>query len=291
MWLLSAVLGALFVAVRKHHGTAKPKENDSSGVAERRPHDGIDREARSEYLLPRADALVGRLPAGVQDRLKRRGERRTMPQRGVHEVRFPVAFGGYAREAVDTVVEQCELSIGETRAQRKRTEEAVAEADRRVQALEARVADLENSGAGGSLGLTELAEEFLENVQQTGRDLQNKVVSQGRAEMESLKQRATMEPTEGARARAEEIAATARRDRDHLARMVEESHRQVVELLEEGRTMADERARVTWDKAQDGLREPVLELLHLNERRRTMLQEVVQLQESVETSWGRLLGG
>jgi cell division septum initiation protein DivIVA len=291
MWLLSVVVGALFVAVRRHHGTAKPKENDSSGAAERRPHDGSDQEAWSEYLLPRVDALVGRLPAGVQDRLKRRGERRTMPQRGVHEVRFPVAFGGYAREAVDTVVEQCDLRIRETRAQRERTEEAVAEADGRVQALEARVADLENSGAGGSLGLTDLAEEFLENVQQTGRDLQNKVVSQARAEMERLKERATMEPTEEARARAEEIAATARRNRDQLARMVEESHRQVVELLEEGRTMADERARVTWDKAQDGLREPVLELLHLNERRRTMLQEVVQLQESVETSWGRLLGG
>ena len=213
-----------------------------------------------------------------------------MFERGVHEVRFPVGFGGYAREAVDTVVEQCELSISETRAQRERTEASVTEADGRVQALEARVSELEDCGAAGSW-VTERANELLEKVRQTGRDLQDKVVSQAQAERESLKQRATTEPTEAARARAEEIVAKARRDRDQLARMVEESHRQVVELLQEGRIMAEERARVTWEKAQDGLREPVLGLLHLHEQRRTMLEEVVQLQELVDASWGRLLSG
>jgi hypothetical protein len=214
-----------------------------------------------------------------------------MFERGGHEVRFAAAFGGYDRRAVDTTVEQCELSVSETRAQLEQTEESIAEADRRVQALEARVPELENSGAGGLLGLTELGDEFLEKVQQTGRDLQNKVVSQAQTEGESLKQRATTEPTEAARAQAEEIVEKARREGDELARMVEESHRQVVELLQKGRIMAEERARVTWEKAQGGLREPVLGLLHLHEQRRTMLEEVVQLQESVEASWGHLLSG
>ena len=213
-----------------------------------------------------------------------------MLQRGVHEVRFPVGFGGYAWEAVDTVVEQCELSISETRAQRERTEASVAEADGRVRALEARVSELEDRGAAGSW-VTERANELLEKVQQTGCELQSKVVSQAKAEKEGRKQGATTEPPEAARARAEEIVAKARRDRDQLVRMVEESHRQVVELLEEGRVMADERAGVTWDKARDGLREPALELLRLHEQRRTMLQEVIQLQESVDASWGCILGG
>jgi hypothetical protein len=289
-WLSTVVLGALFVAIRKHRGTAKPKETASSGVAERRRHDGSDPEAWSERVPPRVDVLVARLPAGAQDRLMRMGGWRTMFERGVHEVRFPVGFGGYAREAVDAVVEQCELSSSETRAHRQRTEASVAEADGRVQALEARVSELEDCGAAGSW-VTERANELLEKVQQTGCELQNKVVSQAQAERESLKQRAMTEPTEAARAKAEEIVAEARRDRDQLARMVEESRRQVVELLQEGSIMAEERGRVTWEKAQDGLRLPVLELQHLNEQRWTLLKDVVDLQELVEASWGRLLSG
>jgi hypothetical protein len=39
--------------------------------------------------------------------------------------------------------------------------------------------------------------------------------------------------------------------------LVEESSRQVVELLQVGQTMAEERARATWEKAQGSLREPV----------------------------------
>ena len=66
------------------------------------------------------------------------------------EVRFAVGFRGYAREPVDTVVEQCELSISETRAQLERTETSAAEADSRVQALKARVSELEERGPDGS---------------------------------------------------------------------------------------------------------------------------------------------
>jgi chromosome segregation ATPase len=213
-----------------------------------------------------------------------------MFQRGAHEVRFAVAFGGYSRQAVDTVVEQCELSISETRAHRERTEAALAEADRRVQALEARVSELGHSGAGGSW-VTELVDELLDKLRQTGRELQNKVLSQAHADKERHKQVATMEPTDGARARADAILTKARRERDELDRLVEESSRQIVELLQVGRTMAEERARATWEKAQGSLREPVSKVLHLHEQRRTILKEVVELQELVEASWGRVITG
>ena len=83
--------------------------------------------------------------------------------------------------------------------------------------------------------------------------------------------------------------ATALRDSDELSRMVEESSRQIAELFQEGRTMAEERARATWLKAKGSLREPVLTLLHLHEERRTMLQEVAELQELVQASWGSVI--
>jgi len=211
-----------------------------------------------------------------------------MFHRGGHEVRFAVAFGGYAREAVDTAVEQCELSISETRAQRERTDAAVAEADSRVRALEARVSELENSGPAGSW-VAQLADELLDRLHQTGRELQSKVVSQAQAEAENLTPMATTQHTEDSRARAEKIVATALRDSDELSRMVEESSRQIAELFQEGRTMAEERARATWLKAKGSLREPVLTLLHLHEERRTMLQEVAELQELVQASWGSVI--
>ena len=87
----------------------------------------------------------------------------------------------------------------------------------------------------------------------------------------------------------EEIVAQAQRQRDELNDMVEESHRQVVELLQEARVMAEERARVTWKKSLDRLRDPVLELAQLHERCRKVLEEVVDLQESVQTSWRHLV--
>ena len=61
------------------------------------------------------------------------------------DLRFAVGFRGYAREPVDTVVEQCELSITETWAQLERTETSAAEADGRVQALQARVSEFEEA--------------------------------------------------------------------------------------------------------------------------------------------------
>ena len=207
---------------------------------------------------------------------------------GVHQVRFAVGLGGYNREAVDTAVKQCELSMSDTRAQLERTEASVLEADERVQALEARLSTLENRGGSGSR-LTELVDAVLDKAEHVGRELQSRVVAEAEAERQELQRKDSTEPTDTARIRAEEIVAQAQRQRDELNDMVEESHRQVVELLQEARVMAEERARVTWKKSLDRLRDPVLELAQLHERCRKVLEEVVDLQESVQTSWRHLV--
>ena len=49
--------------------------------------------------------------------------------------------------------------------------------------------------------------------------------------------------------------------------------------------LAQQRGRGVWEKAQGRLREPVLELEHLNEQRRAMHKEILELQESLDTSW------
>ena len=162
----------------------------------------------------------------------------------------------------------------------------LAEADGRVQALEARVSELEEWGAGGS-PLGELADELLHKAKEIGLELESRVLSEAEAEREELKQ--TTEAAESARGRAEEIVAKARRDRDERGRSVEESRRQVDQFLQDSRMMAEQRGRGVWEKARGRLREPVLELEHLNEQRRAMLKEIVELQESVDMSWRRII--
>ena len=69
---------------------------------------------------------------------------------------------------------------------------------------------------------------------------------------------------------------------------MEESRRQVDQFVQDSRIMAEERGRGVWEKAQGRLREPVLELEHLNEQRRPMLKEILELQVLVDTSWRRI---
>ena len=132
-----------------------------------------------------------------------------------------------------------------------------------------------------------MADELLRKAKEIGRELESHVLSQAEAEREELKQ--TTKAAESARGRAEEIVAKAQRDREELGRTVEESRRQVEQFLQDSRMMAEQRARPVWEKAQGRLREPVLELEHLNEQRRAMLKEILELQESLDTSWRRVV--
>ena len=133
-----------------------------------------------------------------------------------------------------------------------------------------------------------MADELLRKTKEIGREFRSRVLSEAEAEKEELKQMAT-EPAESARARAGEIVAKAQGDRDEQGRVVEESRRQVDQFLQDSRMMAEQRGRPAWEKAQGRLREPVLELEHLNEQRRAMLKEILELQESLDTSWRRVI--
>ncbi len=209
-----------------------------------------------------------------------------MLRRGAREARFALVSDGYARDEIDSVVEQYERRFNETRVRLERTELNLPEADGRVRALEARVSELEEEGAGGS-PLPELAEELLHKAKEIGLELESRVLSEAEAEREELKQ--TTEAAESAGARAGEIVAKAQRDRDEQGRVVEESRRQVDQFLQDSRMTAEQRGRGVWEKAQGRLREPVLELEHLNEQRRAMLKEILELQESLDTSWWRVV--
>ncbi len=156
----------------------------------------------------------------------------------------------------------------------------------RLQALEARASELEEWGAGGS-PLGELADDLLHKAKEIGLELESRVLSEAEAEKEDLKQ--TTEAAESARGRAEELVAKAQRDRDEQGRTVKESRRQIDQFLQDSRMMAEQRGRGVWEKAQGRLREPVLELEHLNEQRRAMLKEILELQELVDTSWRRVI--
>ena len=283
-WFLGVLFGVVIAMLRRHRETLKPTEPHSPGMDEERRHQEPDLEARREDLFRGMDALAAKVRAGALSRPTGGGV--PMLRRGGREARFALVSDGYARDQVDTVVEQYERQFGETKVQLERTDLNLAEADSRLQALEARASELEEWGADGS-PLPELANDLLHKAKEIGRELESRVLSEAEAEREELKQKAGA--AESARARAEEIVAKARRDRDELGRTVEQSRRQVDQFLHDGRMMAEQRGRGVWEKARGRLREPVVELEHLNEQRRAMLKEILELRESVDTSWRRVV--
>jgi ClpP class serine protease len=155
-----------------------------------------------------------------------------------------------------------------------------------VQALEARVSELEDGGAVES-PLAKMANDLLGRTEQLGGEFQRYALAEAEAERGKLAQ--TGEAQESARAHAEEIVAQAERKRDELSRLAEESHGQIAQFIEEGRVTAEERARSVWEGVQDRLGEPVLELGRIHEQRREVLEEVAELQELIDTSWRRVI--
>ena len=293
MWFLGVVFGVVITMVRRHrdstnpHRTqpAKPTETDSLGMAEERDQEP-DLPAWQADLFRQMDALAARVEAGAPAKPTERGGWRAMFQRSDQKPRFGVARDGYDRDQVDSVVARYERRFDDTRAQLERTELNLDEANSRVRDLEARVLELEEWGVGGS-ALPELADELLDKAQEIGREFRSYVLSRAEAETKEAKQ--STEALESARARAEEIVFGAHRHRDEIARAVEESRRQLDQYLQEGRNTAEQRSRAAWEATQGRLREPVLELEHLNEQRRAMLKEVLELQESLDTSWRRVV--
>ncbi len=277
--LFSAVIAML----RRHRETAKPTEPDSPGMDEERGHHEPDLEAGQDDLFQGMDALAAKIRAAAPGQPTGGGG--PMLRHGAREARFALVSDGYAQDQVDSVAEQYERRFNETRAQLERTELNLAEADGRVQALEARVSELEE-GTGGS-PLPDMADELLHKAKEIGVELESRVLSEAETEREELKQ--ATEAAESARTRAGEIVAKAQRDRDEQGQSVQESRRQVDQFLQDSRMMAEHRGRGVWEKARGRLREPVLELERLNEQRRAMLREIMELQGSVDTSWRRVV--
>jgi hypothetical protein len=203
------------------------------------------------------------------------------PRLGDPEVRFAeVMMGGYAREPVDSLVEQCELRFRETCAQVEHVERRAADAESRVQALEA-----DSNRSATSAAFDQLVEEVLE---EEARVIESYVISQAERERQECKDVAK-EYLDKARARAEEIVAEACQEREGAERALAQSRRQVDQLLDEGRVMAAGRYQVVWDKARDRLGELVREREQLGERRRMIINEVMELTESVQLSWRRVI--
>jgi hypothetical protein len=189
-------------------------------------------------------------------------------------------MGGYAREPVDSMVEHCERRVRETTAQVELVETKAAEAESRVQALEA-----DSRRSATSAAFDQLVEKVL---QDEARVVESHVISQAEAERQEYRDLAK-ESLDKARARAEEIVAEVGREREAAERALAQSRRQVDQLLDEGRVMAAGRHQVVWDKARDRLRELVREREQLGERRRMIINDVMELTESVQLAWRRLI--
>jgi hypothetical protein len=293
MSFLGLLIGVVITMVRKHRdttnprerGTDKPMETDLPGMTEARDQEP-DLPAWQADLFRQIDDLAATVAAGGPGGPTEATGWRPTFRRHTREARFNVVSDGYAQDEVDSVIGQHERSFDNTRDQLKQTELSLAEADSRVQALEARVSELEEWGVGGS-ALPEMAGELLDKAQEIGREVRRYVLSQAEAETNEVKQ--ATEPLDSTRARADEIVVKAHQDRDDIDRSVEESRRQIDQYLRESSAIPEQRSRVAWEKAQGHLRQPVLELVRLNQQRRAMLEELLELRELTDTAWRRVV--
>jgi hypothetical protein len=205
-------------------------------------------------------------------------------------VLFRTVISGYDRAQVDAVVKEYKRRRHEQASRGSENETKLAEADRRVQALEARVSELEEGGAVGS-SLARMANDLLGRTEQLGGQFRRYAEAEAEAEAERGELAQTGEIEESARRHAEEIVAQAERERDQLSRLVEESRGQIAQLIEEGKVTAEERARSVREGVQDHLREPIFELERVHEEEGRVLKEVAELHDHIHTSWRRLIGG
>jgi hypothetical protein len=284
-WFLGVLIGAGVIVVRRQRRVAMPTIDPPTTV-ERRHDEQDNREAQPADSHQLIDASVSTPRAADLGRPRGGGGWHLMLQRGLRKGRFGVVISGYDRDQVDSVVREYERRRRDWWDKRVQNTSKLAKADRRVQALEGNVAELER-GAGRSPLPAGLDEFFDRSFAQLGRDARSFAVSAVEGEREALTH--TREIVESARAQANEIVIKAERERDEVNRSVDESRQQVDQYLQESKILAEENARAVWEKAKDRLREPVFELERVYEQQGMVLKELTELQELIGTSWRRLI--
>src|SRR5437899_20000 len=174
-----------------------------------------------------------------------RGQRRAMNEDTFGRSRFAVVMRGYDRDQVDAILEACERWAREAQAHMDGTEVRLTETDRRAEALEDRLSELESRGDAkppqSLQTLTERTEQLLGIAREAADELQTGVEAEARADKEQS-ERAAAQLREAAQARAGEIAAAAKRHQQDAAKPAHEARQLAARHIEEGRAAAVERA-------------------------------------------------
>jgi DivIVA domain-containing protein len=198
--------------------------------------------------------------------------------------RFAVVMRGYDRDQVDAILESCERWAREAQVHMAGAEEKLTETDRRAQALEARLSELEDRRAEPPRSvqlLTERVEQVLGLAWEAADELQASVQAEAGTDKERAERDAT-QLRQVARTKADEIAASARRRQEQTAPSTEAVRRQAEQHIEEGRAEAAERARAVWERAEGPISEARRELARLEDEQQAALEELSGLQRSLD---------
>jgi chromosome segregation ATPase len=208
-----------------------------------------------------------------------------MEQDTFERSRFAMVMRGYDRDQVDAIIEACDRWAREAQAHMDGTESRLTETDRKAEALEARLAELESRGhprLPRSLQvLNERTDRLLGMAQEAAQELQATVEAEARNDKERT-ERAAAQLREEAQARAGNIAATSRRHQEEVVPSTQATRQQAARYIEEGRATAAERADAVRQRAEGPLREVRQELARLEEERDAALEELSGLRRSLE---------
>jgi DivIVA domain-containing protein len=208
-----------------------------------------------------------------------------MEQDPFERSRFAVVMRGYDRDQVDAIMEACERWAREAQAHMDGTESRLTETERKAEALEARLADLDSRGhpqLPRSLQvLSERTEHLLGLAQEAAEELQTTVEAEARNDKERS-ERAAAALRQEAQARAGNIAAASRRHQEEVVPSTEATRQQAARCIEEGRATAAERADAVRQRAEGPLRGVHQELARLEEEREAALEELSGLRRSLE---------
>ena len=199
--------------------------------------------------------------------------------------RFAIVMRGYDRDQVDAILEACERWAREAQTHMDGTDTRLSESDRRAEALESRLAELEDRGdpqPPRSLQvLSERAEDLLGRAREAAEELQTNVQAEAENDKERS-ERAAVQLRQEAESKAGKIAASARRRHEEVAPSTQADRQQAVRCIEEGRVTAAQRADLVRQRAEGPMREVRRELARLEEEQRAALEELTALQRSLE---------
>jgi DivIVA domain-containing protein len=199
--------------------------------------------------------------------------------------RFAVVMRGYDRDQVDAILEACERWAREAQAHMDGTDVRLTETDRRAEALEARLSELESRGGAepprSLQTLNERAEQILGMAREAAQELRTGVEAEAKTDQQES-ERAAAQLRQAAHARAGEIAAAAKRRQRDAAKPTQDARDHAARHIEEGRAMAAERAEAVRQRAEGPIREARQELARLEDERRAALEELTGLQRSLE---------